>query len=179
METIISGRTLRLVEGDITELKVDAIVNAANQFLLLGSGVAGAIRQRGGPSIQEECDRIGECPVGEAVITGGGRLPARYVIHAVGPYGTDPQAEQKLASATRASLALAEKHGLKSIAFPAISTGVFGYPIEECARVMLSQAIEHLRHVATTLELVIFCLYGQAAYNIFETELKRQVENMA
>lgn len=179
METIINGRTLRLVEGDITDLDTDAIVNAANQFLQLGTGVAGAIRRRGGPSIQEECDRIGSCPVGWAVITGAGNLPARYVIHAVGPYGTDPQAEAKLAGATRASLALAEKHGLKSIAFPAISTGVFGYPMEQCARVMLSQTIKYLREAATSLELVIFCLYGQAAFNIFEAELKRQVENMA
>jgi O-acetyl-ADP-ribose deacetylase (regulator of RNase III) len=104
MEITINNRTLRLVEGDITELDVDAIVNAANQYLQLGSGVAGAIRTKGGPSIQRECDQIGRCPVGGAVITGGGNLKARHVIHAVGPHGSDRDADEKLIGATRARL---------------------------------------------------------------------------
>src|SRR5688572_6289161 len=123
---VTNARIIELVEGDITEQETDAIVNAANQHLQLGSGVAGAIRRKGGPSIQRECDDIGHCPVGDAVITTGGDLPARYVIHAVGPHGGDRDADEMLASATRNSLRVAEQSDLHSIAFPAISTGVFG-----------------------------------------------------
>ncbi len=141
-EVTINGRTLRLVEGDITDLDTDAIVNAANSHLQLGSGVAGAIRRKGGPTIQRECDQIGHCPVGGAVITGGGNLTARHVIHAVGPLGSDPNADDLLRNATRASLQVAEQNGLRSIAFPAISTGVFGFPIDHCAQIMLSTAIQ-------------------------------------
>ncbi len=174
MEIKIKGRRLRLVEGDITEQDTDAIVNAANSYLQLGSGVAGAIRLKGGPSIQDECDQIGHCPVGGAVITGGGDLKARYVIHAVGPLGGAPDADEKLVSATRASLAVADENRLKSVAFPAISTGVFGYPIDRCAEIMLAEAIDHLSQPATGLELIVFCLYGQAAFKIFKSELMRQ-----
>lgn len=163
---------MRLVEGDITDLDVDAIVNAANQYLQLGSGVAGAIRTRGGPSIQRECDEIGRCPVGGAAITGGGNLKARHVIHAVGPHGGDVGADEKLISCTRASLALAHKHELKSIAFPAISTGVFGYPIDKCARFMIGTTIDYLKDSpGISLDLVVFCLWGQSAFDVFEREL--------
>src|SRR5262245_21767785 len=117
MEVKIKDRTLSLVEGDITEHDTDAIVNAANQYLQLGCGVAGAIRHKGGPSIQRECDEIGFCPVGSAAITGGGTLKAHYVIHAVGPHGSDRDADEKLVSATSASLHLAEEQQLNSIAF--------------------------------------------------------------
>jgi O-acetyl-ADP-ribose deacetylase len=173
MEITINNRTLRLVEGDITDLDVDAIVNAANQYLQLGSGVAGAIRTRGGPSIQRECDQIGGCPVGGAAITGGGSLKARHVIHAVGPHGGDRDADEKMVSVTRSSLALADEHQLRSIAFPAISTGVFGYPIDKCARFMLSTAIDYLvDNPRTSLELVVFCLYGQAAFDVFAKQLR-------
>ena len=175
MEILINGRTLRLVEGDITDLDTDAIVNAANSDLELGGGVAGAIRRKGGPSIQQECDRIGHCAVGDAVITSGGRLKARYVIHAVGPYGNDPNAEALLASATRRSLEVADENGLKSIAFPAISSGIFGYPIDRCAQVMLSTVRHYLQNADTGLRLVVFCLYGQAAFDVFAAELQRQV----
>ncbi len=172
MEVTINNRALRLVEGDITDLDVDAIVNAANQYLQLGSGVAGAIRTRGGPSIQRECDAIGRCPVGGAAITGGGNLKARHVIHAVGPHGGDADADEKLVSCTRASLDLANKHELKSIAFPAISTGVFGYPIDKCARFMIGAAIHYLKdNPQTNLELVAFCLWGQSAFDVFVREL--------
>jgi O-acetyl-ADP-ribose deacetylase (regulator of RNase III) len=174
MEVEVNRRKLRLVEGDITSLATDAIVNAANEHLVLGAGVAGAISRRGGPDIQRECSATGHCPVGQAVITGGGNLPARHVIHAVGPHGTDPRAGALLASATRSSLELATRHSLTSIAFPAISTGVFGFPIEACAWIMLGEAIGYLGQAHTSLELVVFCLWGQAAYDVFAAELRRQ-----
>jgi O-acetyl-ADP-ribose deacetylase len=174
MRRIVNGKILHLVEGDITDLNVDAIVNAANQYLQLGSGVAGAIWEKGGSSIQDECDAIGHCPVGGAVITGGGNLKARHVIHAVGPLSRDPNADNLLISATRTSLEVAAQNGLKSIAFPAISTGVFGYPIDKCAHHMLSTAMAYLQG-ATTLETVVFCLYGQSAYQVFAAELTRLI----
>lgn len=175
MEVTIKGRTLRLVEGDITDLSIDAIVNAANQHLQLGSGVAGAIWRKGGPSIQQECDAIGGCPVGSAAITGAGKLRAGYVIHAVGPQGGDKGADELLASATRASLVLADQNGLTSIAFPAISTGVFGFPLDRCAQLMLRTAIAYLGDQAGSLALVVVCLYGQPAFDVFAAELERQL----
>jgi O-acetyl-ADP-ribose deacetylase (regulator of RNase III) len=174
MEITVNERILRLVEGDITDQSVDAVVNAANRHLQLGSGVAGAIRRKGGPAIQRECDQIGGCPVGGAAITGGGRLKARFVIHAVGPLGSDPQADHLLESATRASLRVATERGLSSIAFPAISTGVFGFPIERCAAIMLSTTVDYLREAEAGPELVVFCLFGRAAYEVFAAELARQ-----
>lgn len=174
MEITIKGRTLRLVEGDITEQATDAIVNAANQHLQLGSGVAGAIRTKGGPSIQLACDEIGYCAIGSAAITGAGNLKAHHVIHAVGPHGSDHNADDKLANATRASLVLADQHRLASIAFPAISTGVFGFPIDRCARLMLETTITYLNERAASLKLVVFCLYGQPAFDVFAAELERQ-----
>ena len=136
--------------------------------------MAGAIRQKGGPTIQQECDQIGHCPVGGAVITGGGRLKARFVIHAVGPLGSDPQADHLLESATRASLEVAAENGLTSVAFPAISTGVFGFPIERCATIMLSTTIAYLNEAEEGLGLVVFCLFGMAAYDVFAAALARQ-----
>src|SRR5258706_7975447 len=129
--------SIELTKGDITALAVDAIVNAANEHLQLGSGVAGAIRRKGGPAIQRECDRVGHCPVGGAVVTGGGDLPARWVIHAVGPAwrGGGAGEEALLASAVRAALERAEEVGAKSVALPAIATGVFGFPLERAARI--------------------------------------------
>jgi O-acetyl-ADP-ribose deacetylase (regulator of RNase III) len=163
---------LELVEGDITELEVDAIVNAANAQLQLGGGVAGAIRTKGGPSIQEECDRIGGTPVGTAVMTGAGHLRAKRVIHAVGPRMGEGDEDKKLASAVRASLALADRRGLKSIALPAISTGIFGYPIDRAARVMLTE-IQRFLQGGTKLERVVICLHGEEAFGAFKRELRR------
>jgi O-acetyl-ADP-ribose deacetylase (regulator of RNase III) len=165
---------LELVEGDITELEVDAIVNAANEHLQLGAGVAGAIRTRGGPSIQEECNRIGGTPVGTAVMTGAGHLRAKRVIHAVGPMMGVGDEDKKLASAVRAALALADRRGLKSIALPAISTGVFGFPVERAARVMLTE-IQRFLQGGTKLERVVLCLWGDEAFGIFKKELRRGV----
>ncbi|HQA68634.1 MAG TPA: macro domain-containing protein [Aggregatilineales bacterium] len=179
METLINGRTLALVEGDITEQDTDAIVNAANEHLQLGGGVAGAIRRKGGSAIQAECDEIGYCPVGQAVSTTGGNLKARYVIHAVGPRGGEPQADVKLASAVRSALGEADRLGLRSIALPAISTGIFGYPMEEAAGIMLAAALAYLQQEETGLERVVFCLYGEEAYNIFATELARLLDELS
>jgi O-acetyl-ADP-ribose deacetylase (regulator of RNase III) len=163
---------LELVEGDITQLEVDAIVNAANENLQLGTGVAGAIRERGGPSIQEECNRIGRTPVGTAVMTGAGNLPARQVIHAVGPRMGEGDEDKKLASAVRSALALADRRGLKSIAIPAISTGVFGFPMERAARVMLTEIHRYLQG-GTKLDRVVIVLHGEDAFGIFRRELRR------
>lgn len=178
MEITVKGRILRLAEGDITDLDTDAIVNAANQHLQLGAGVAGAIRVRGGPSIQKECDQIGFCPVGGAVITEGGNLKARHVIHAVGPHGSDMGADEKLVSVTQSSLVVAEQNHLASITFPAISTGIFGFPIDRCAHLMLKTTITFLAEQASSLKLVVFCLYGQRAFDIFAEELERQAAQL-
>ncbi len=172
MELNIAGRTLELVQGDITEMDTDAIVNAANAQLILGGGVAGAIRRKGGPQIQQECDRIGGTFVGGAVITTGGKLKAKHVIHAVGPRMGEGAEDEKLRNATLNSLKRADEHRLKSIAFPAISTGIFGFPIQRCAEIMLTAAVEYLRG-ATGLERVVFCLYGQDSFDVFARQLQR------
>jgi len=167
------GRSIvELVKGDITELEVDAIVNAANSRLKMGGGVAGAILRKGGWSIQEESDKIGYCPVGGAVITGAGRLKAKYVIHAVGPRMGEGDEDRKLRNATLNSLKLAEKHGIKSIAFPAISTGIFGFPKDRCAKIMLRTTVDYLK-AGSSIERVIFCLYDDETYQIFAEELNR------
>jgi len=168
----LEGTQLELVEGDITDLEVEAIVNAANEHLKLGSGVAGAIREKGGPSIQEECDRIGGTPVGTAVITGGGKLRAKHVIHAVGPRMGEGDEDRKLQSAIRASLALADRHGLKSIAMPAISTGIFGFPVDRCARILLTEVYRYLQG-GTKIERVVVALWGDETFEVFKRELRR------
>jgi O-acetyl-ADP-ribose deacetylase (regulator of RNase III) len=161
MEKIIRGRKLTLVQGDLTELAVDAIVNAANSQLQLGGGVAGAIRTKGGPSIQEECNRIGPIRVGEAAVTGGGNLKASYVIHAVGPVYGEGDEDGKLRNATLNSLKRATEKGMKSIAFPAISTGIFGFPKDRCAQIMLGTISQFLESQETSLESVILCLWSR------------------
>ncbi|UCB56876.1 MAG: macro domain-containing protein [Candidatus Omnitrophota bacterium] len=162
---------IKLVKGDITGLSVDAIVNAANAYLQMGGGVAGAILRKGGRSIQDECDKIGFTPVGEAAITGGGKLKAKYVIHAVGPRMGEGEEDNKLLNATLNSLKIAQKRRLKSIAFPAISTGIFGYPLDRCARIMLKTTDEFLSKSDLPQE-VIFCLYDDKAYRMFEKTLE-------
>ena len=159
---------------DITLARVDAIVNAANEGLQLGSGVAGAIRRRGGQSIQEECDRIGGCAIGEAVETGAGNLPARWVIHAVGPtwQGGEQGEEIALASAVLAALSLAEELGARSVALPAISTGVFAFPVERAAQISVAAASSFGR-TATNLERIVFCLYDERSFEIFRKELEK------
>lgn len=173
MQKRIANSVIELVQGDITELGSDAIVNAANASLVMGGGVAGAIRRRGGPAIQEECNRIGRTFVGGAVITTGGKLKAKHVIHAVGPRQGEGDEDRKLTNATLNSLKLADEHNLKSIAFPAISTGIFGYPLDKCATIMLLTTIEYLKG-KTGLEKVLFCLYDTRAFDTFTSELARQ-----
>ena len=170
-EYIINDTQLILMKGDITDLEVDAIVNPANAQLTLGSGVAGAIREKGGPKIQEECDRIAGTYVGGAILTSGGDLKAKHVIHAVGPKMGEGEEEIKLKNATMNSLLLAEEYDLTSIAFPAISTGVFGYPVDKCAVIMLTVTTEFLKRPGK-LNQVIFCLWTDEIYDIFKKTLE-------
>lgn len=167
----IDGKIVELVKGDITDLEVDVIVNAANSSLKMGGGVAGAILRKGGRIIQEECDKIGYCPVGGAVITSAGKLKAKYVIHAVGPRMGEGDEDTKLRNATLNSLELADKYKVESIAFPAISTGIFGYPKDRCADIMLSTIVKYLSEKKTNLRKVILCLYDDETYRIFEAKL--------
>ena len=175
MQKTIGNTTLEIVQGDITALAVDAIVNAANRFLAHGGGVALAIVRKGGLSIQTESAALvakrGPLSTGDAAITGGGKLPARFVIHTVGPVWSEHKpadADRLLCKAVRSSLALAEENGLKSIAFPAISTGIYGFPIERAAPLMLQEAKQHLEGGAS-LERVVFCLYDEPSYRVFES----------
>ena len=173
MELKVANARVELVQGDITRQDTDAIVNAANPSLLGGGGVDGAIHRAGGPEILEECRRLGGCPPGEARITTGGRLSARYVIHAVGPvyYNGKSGEPAKLASAYRCSLELAQKHGLRSVAFPSISTGAYGYPVEEAAPIALRTVVDYLRH-HPGIELVRFVLYDTPTYAVYEEALR-------
>ena len=171
-EINIGNSKIKLIQGDITDLGTDAIVNAANAQLVLGGGVAGAIRRKGGPKIQEECNKIGGTFVGGAVITTGGNLKAKRVIHAVGPRMGEGNEDERLKNATLNSLKLMDEHELKTIAFPAISTGIFGYPIENCAKIMISTAKEYLSG-ETQIEEVIFCLYSIPDFEVFKKELNK------
>jgi O-acetyl-ADP-ribose deacetylase len=161
--------TIELAQGDITALDVDAIVNAANEQLQLGAGVAGAIRRRGGPSIQEECDRLGGCPTGSAVVTGGGQLSAKWVIHAVGPiwHGGGEGEEMLLASAVRAALKRADEVGARSVALPAISAGVYGFPLARAAELSIGVARSFAAE-ARSVSRIVFCLYDDSALAAFE-----------
>ena len=150
----IARGTLEVVQGDLTEQAVDAIVNAANSSLQHGGGIAGAIVRRGGEAIQSESDRIAPVPVGGAAVTGAGRLPCRYVIHAVGPMWGEGGEEAKLRSAVRSALARAEELGLESVAVPAISTGIFGYPKAAGCRVVAEEVGEHLTAAAGSVARV-------------------------
>ena len=161
---------ITLCRGDLTEAEVDAIVNAANNDLMLGGGVAGAIRVKGGPEIAQECDRIGPIALGEAAITGAGRLRARHVIHAASMRLGESTSQANLRAATRNSLMRANENSLKSIAFPAIGTGIAGFPIERCAQVMLEEVRAHLGG-STTLERVEFVLFDRPSLEVFEQVL--------
>jgi O-acetyl-ADP-ribose deacetylase (regulator of RNase III) len=176
MEVKIANGILALVEGDITCEETDAIVNAANTRLMGGAGVDGAIHRAGGSSIMEECSKIGGCPTGQAVITTGGNLKAKYVIHTVGPIyqnGTKGEGDL-LKSAYLSSLKLASAKGLKSIAFPAISTGVYAYPRKEAAQIALKTAIDYLRE-HSDISLIRFVLFSRKTYDTFGEELRKLV----
>ena len=169
----INGVTLALLQGDITKVQADAIVNAANSALAGGGGVDGAIHRAGGPTIMAECHKIGGCPTGSAVATSAGNLPAKYVFHAVGPIynGTDED-ERLLRSAYQTCLNLAEQHKITSIAFPSLSTGVYGYPLDEAAPIALSTIIAHIQK-PTSLKQVTMVLFGDRAYREFEKTLEK------
>jgi O-acetyl-ADP-ribose deacetylase len=162
----VSGRIV-LLEGDLTAQAVDAIVNAANSALLLGSGVAGAIRSKGGPEIQAECDRIGPIEVGAAALTGAGQLPARFVIHAAGMPLGGAASEASVRSSLRAALALAREQQCKTIAVPAIGAGVGGLALQRCGEILLEEARQHLAG-DTSLDEIRFVLFGEPAYRVFE-----------
>lgn len=160
-----------VIMGDITDMAVEGIVNAANTHLVLGSGVAGAVRKKGGPSIQTECDELGPIPLGEAAVTGGGALKARYVIHAAGMHPGGGVSMESLADATWNSLKRAQEKGMRSIAFPAIGTGVGGFPVGECARVMIKTVRDYLKESDTGIREIYFVLFDEPAWRVFENEL--------
>lgn len=166
--------TLELLRGDIARQDTEAIVNAANSRLAGGGGVDGAIHRAGGPRILEECRRIGGCPTGKAVLTGAGDLEADYVIHAVGPIyrGGKRGEEHLLAGAYRESLQLAVEHGIRSISFPSISTGAYGYPVREAAEVALRTALEFMEKEAG-IELVRFVLFTAGDLRVYESVLSK------
>jgi O-acetyl-ADP-ribose deacetylase (regulator of RNase III) len=161
---------IALLQGDLTEMDVDAIVNAANNDLQLGGGVAGAIRRKGGEAIQRECDAIGSIPIGGGAITTGGKLRARYVIHAASMQLGGATTARALRSSTAHVLRIAAEKGLHTIAFPAVGTGIAGFPIPECARIMLLEVVEHLKK-PTSLEKVYFVLFDAQALSEFEKAL--------
>jgi O-acetyl-ADP-ribose deacetylase (regulator of RNase III) len=173
----INGVTLALLQGDITKVHADALVNAANSALAGGGGVDGAIHRAGGPSIMAECRKIGGCPTGSAVATTAGNLPAKYVFHAVGPiYSGSSEDERLLRSAYQSCLNLAEQYKIESIAFPSLSTGVYGYPLELAAPIALRTIIEHINK-PTSLKQVTVVLFGDRAYQAFEKALEKALQS--
>ena len=164
--------------GDLTEMEADAIVNAANNDLQLGGGVAGAMRRKGGPAIQQECDAIGSIPVGFAAITSGGNLKARFVIHATSMQLGGRTTAPALRSSTSHCLRIAAEKGLQSIAFPAVGTGIAGFPMRECAEIMLRECAGHLKG-KTSLETIHFVLFDQASLEVFEQVWKEMQETGA
>jgi O-acetyl-ADP-ribose deacetylase len=179
-----NNKILRLVNGDITERNVDAIVNAANSFLKHGGGVAAAIVGKGGTIIQEESDRIvtskGPVPVGTAVATTAGKLPCKAVIHAVGPRMGEGNEDYKLRKAVRSSLLLASKKGFRTISMPAISSGIFGFPKDRCAKILVEESKTFLQgnsddnsnnNTLSTLDIIEFCIFDDETLDYFENEL--------
>jgi O-acetyl-ADP-ribose deacetylase (regulator of RNase III) len=158
---------IEILQGDLTEMDTDAIVNAANNDLKLGGGVAGAIRRKGGAQIQVECDAIGTIPLGGAAITSGGKLKARHVIHAASMELGGRTSALTLRSSTAHSLRIAAQNGLKSIAFPAVGTGIAGFPLRECAEIMLRESVRHLEG-KTTVEKIYFVLFDGEAFSVFK-----------
>lgn len=167
-----------LEQGDLTEADVDAIVNAANNDLQLGGGVAGAIRRKGGPEIQAECDRIGPIEVGGAATTSGGKLKAKYVVHAASMQLGGRTTAESLRRSTRASLEEARKKKVRSVAFPAVGTGVAGFPMKECAEVMLEEVVNHLTG-ETTVEEVRFVLFDPEALRTFQEVWRAMQKKLA
>jgi O-acetyl-ADP-ribose deacetylase (regulator of RNase III) len=177
MEVVVGDAVLRLVKGDITERKADAIVNAANSGLLGGGGVDGAIHRAGGPEIMKQCRRLGGCRTGDAVLTTGGDLKAKYVVHAVGPRwkGGGAGEEELLASAYRRSLQVAEGAGAATVTFPSISTGAYGYPVDLAAAVALKTVKEYLKN-SPGVKDVTFVLFSDADLSVYEAALKASAD---
>jgi O-acetyl-ADP-ribose deacetylase len=173
-DILINNVMIKIIKGDITESNVDAIVNAANSHLQHGGGVAGAISRKGGPVIQEESNAIGYVRVGECAMTTGGRLKAPHVIHAVGPRMGEGDEENKLKKAINNVLGLATSKGLASIAIPAISAGIFGFPKYRCARILVEETMAFVREKKTTLKEIVFCLIDQDMINFFTVEIMKQ-----
>ncbi|HUT03117.1 MAG TPA: macro domain-containing protein [bacterium] len=171
-KVFLKDKVIKLVEGDITEQHADAVVNAANSALWMGAGVAGAIKRRGGREIEDEAVAKGPIPIGEAVATGAGRLPARYVIHAAGMGPNLATDANKIRSSTLNSLVRADELRLESIAFPSIGTGVGGFPMRECAEIMLGEAKRFLTERKTSLKEVRFVLWSKGAFQVFDDVLK-------
>ena len=172
-EILIGNKTkLRLIRGDITERNVDAIVNAANSYLSHGGGVAAAIVKKGGGIIQEESDKIGYLPVGNAVMTTAGKLACKAVIHVVGPRKGEPKENEKLSLAINNVLILAQQKGFKSISVPAISTGIFGFPKDKCAKILVEESIKFVRDnkplSGSFLEIIEFCIYDEETLEQFK-----------
>jgi O-acetyl-ADP-ribose deacetylase (regulator of RNase III) len=181
--TTSSGRTILLVEGDITRVEADAIVNAANSALAGGGGVDGAIHRAGGPEIMRELDqirpRIGRCPAGDAVVTGAGRLRAKHVFHTVGPVYRDGEhgEPETLASCYRTCLRLAREHGDETIAFPAISTGVYGYPLHDAAQIAVREVLSHLESAAAEIRQVAFVVFDRSGLDVYAAALKSAISS--
>jgi O-acetyl-ADP-ribose deacetylase len=178
--TASTGKALKLTTGDITRVAADAIVNAANSALAGGGGVDGAIHRAGGPSLMAELDairaRIGRCPTGSAVATGAGALPARYVFHAVGPVYRDGQHREPelLLSCYRKCFELAEEHGARTISFPAISTGVYGYPLREAAAIAVGEVARQLERADSAVQEAIFVLFDHKTYEAFAQAVRKR-----
>ncbi|MCX5807559.1 MAG: macro domain-containing protein [Proteobacteria bacterium] len=175
-ESFIKDTKVRIINGDLTQSDVDAIVNAANSHLQHGGGVAGAIVRKGGQVIQEESDKIGYVPVGKCALTTGGSLKAKYVIHTVGPRWGEGDEENKLKNAVKNTLTLASEKGFKTISMPAISAGIFGFPKERCARIIINEVTEFVKYKETSLEEIDICLMDDEIIKFFETELERLEE---
>lgn len=171
-------KQILIMQGDITQLEVDAIVNAANEELMPGGGVCGAIHRAAGAGLWEECRRLKGCKTGEAKITQGYNLPAKWVIHTVGPVweGGNDGEDELLASCYRRSLALAEKHQIKAIAFPAISTGVYGFPMARASKIAITEVNKYLHH-HNSPEQVIFVCFGQSAYDCYTQAMQEITES--
>ena len=176
---ISNDKIIRLIKGDITDQHVDVVVNPANSYLKHGGGVAGAIVRKGGKIIQTESDRIGFVPAGSSVITTSGELPCQAIIHTVGPKMGEGDEDFKLSKSIHSSLSLASDHNYKSISIPAISSGIFGFPKDRCANILLGESIKFLQNNNTTLETIEFCIIDDETLFHFKNKFKNLKKNFS